>query len=594
MAKSSKVFGLFELCWRAFAQYKWRIVLIAVLSFISSILEGVGINAIIPLFAFVDRSQTGATDVISQTIEKAFLYFNLDFTIKSLIIFVVLLFVIKAVILFINHYIIAKNQADYQKNTRSELLKLTFASNWPYLSKQKVGYLDQVLTTDIDHASTLLLYIGGFILLLGNLVIYSLIAVNISFIIAALALIMGGIIFVIFQPLFHKNKIASAEFAQKYKELAHYINENTISMKAVKSMFVGNQVLKRGIAYFDRIKNLVVKVALLQNITNVVLQPIGFIFLVGVFAFSYKTAAFNLGSFAVIVYAINKVFANIQSAQSQAQKIYSQVPHLISVLDYKEEVKEHQEKDTGIKKMQFNNHLEIKAVSFSYDSQGKMLSELNFDIPKGKMIGLIGPSGAGKTTIVDLLLRLLKPQKGVILLDGEDISNISLREWRTKIGYVSQDIFLINNTLESNIKFYDEFITDEAMIAATKMANIYDFIESLPDKFQTMVGERGIRLSGGERQRIALARALARKPQLLILDEATSALDNESEALIQRAIDGLRGKTTVFVIAHRLSTVMNSDRLIVLEKGRIIEQGSPEELLKNKNSYFFRVYNVRE
>ena len=183
---------------------------------------------------------------------------------------------------------------------------------------------------------------------------------------------------------------------------------------------------------------------------------------------------------------------------------------------------------------------------------------------KGEFLGLIGPSGAGKTTIVDLLLRLLKPGHGSILLDGVDISGIDMKAWRTNVGYVSQDIFLFNESIADNIRFYSSSISDNAIEEAAKLANIHEFVMELPDKYQTVVGERGIRLSGGQRQRIALARVLARRPQILILDEATSALDNESEIKIQESIQKLKGKITILVIAHRLSTILNTDRLISL------------------------------
>ena len=209
-------------------------------------------------------------------------------------------------------------------------------------------------------------------------------------------------------------------------------------------------------------------------------------------------------------------------------------------------------------------------------------------------MGLIGPSGAGKTTIVDLLLRLYQSQKGIIELDGGDISDIKMKEWRTNIGYVPQDAFMINDTIENNIRFYGDSVTNEDIMEAVKMANIYEFIESQPEKFQAMVGERGTLLSGGQRQRIVLARVLARKPKILILDEATSSLDNESEFLIQKAIEGLRGKISILMIAHRLSTVMIADNLIILENGKIIESGSPKNLLQDENSYFYKNYNLME
>jgi ABC-type multidrug transport system fused ATPase/permease subunit len=180
-----------------------------------------------------------------------------------------------------------------------------------------------------------------------------------------------------------------------------------------------------------------------------------------------------------------------------------------------------------------------------------------------------------------------------MLIDDINAKEVSIQEWRERIGYVSQDIFLMNDTVANNIKFYNNLTKKELEVAA-KQANIYDFIESLPDKFNTVIGERGIMLSAGQRQRIIIARVLARKPELLILDEATSALDNESELKIQKVIENLKGKITVLAIAHRLSTIINSDRVLVLEKGKIKEQGRPQQLLKDKNSYFYKVYNIRK
>ena len=215
-----------------------------------------------------------------------------------------------------------------------------------------------------------------------------------------------------------------------------------------------------------------------------------------------------------------------------------------------------------------------------------ILNGVSFSIHIGETVGLIGPSGSGKTSVADLLLRLFKPNKGEVLLDGVSGESFNLEMWRRNIGYVSQDVFLLNSTIEDNIRFYNETLTKDDIEKAAKQANIYDFIVGLPEGFKTITGDRGVMLSGGQRQRIALARALAGKPALLILDEATSALDHESEKLIHESIRALHGKVTVLIIAHRPSTVAETDTIIVLSRGHIIERGSPQELLQNSESYF--------
>ena len=314
-----------------------------------------------------------------------------------------------------------------------------------------------------------------------------------------------------------------------------------------------------------------------------------FIVIALLFAFSYKSPAFNIAAFAVVIFLIQKMFMFIQSMQTHIQDINQSTPYLKAVLEYRQNAIENMEADSGKENFSFNNAIKFDAVSFSYSPAKKIVSGLTLSIKKGETIGLVGPSGTGKTTVVDLLLRLFTPQKGVILIDGKDIQSVDLKEWREKIGYVPQDIFLINDSIKNNIRFYNESVSEKDIIEAAKMANIYDTVTELSEKFDTVVGERGVKLSGGQKQRIVLARALARKPEILILDEATSAIDAESEKLIQQSIKNLRGKMTILIIAHRPSTVMNCDRLIVLKKGKILEEDSPEKLIENPQSYFYRM-----
>ncbi len=588
-----KLMRLFSLIQREYGAFKASITSLTILSFMSGLLEGVGINSIIPLFSFVQGGKNQSTDAISKIIADFFQFFHLPYTLKTLLLFIIGLFVIKAGISFVVTHITADIITRYETGKRRQLLGATIAADWPYLSQQKVGHLDQRLTTDVINSSSLLANISSLILLIANLVVYTLLAVNISPIIALLTLVFGAVIFLLFKPLFYKNRIFSEQVEKLYKEIAHFVNQNVIGMKSIKAMAVETAVAEKAQAYFETARSLNMRMNAVRNITNTLLQPIGLIFIVGIFSFFYKLTAFNFASFAVIVYAINKVFAYIQLVQGQVHGINALLPYVASLDAYAEEARSRQEHDTGTKDFRFAKAISFQDVTFGYTDDGSVLSNISFTIKKGGMIGIIGPSGSGKTTVVDLLLRLLTPKQGIITLDDTDITKIHVADWREHIGYVSQDMFLLNDSIANNIRFYNPHITERHMIMAAKQANIYDFILQQPRQFDTVVGERGVLISGGEKQRIILARILAREPDIIVLDEATSALDNESEALIQQSIENLKGNRTVIVIAHRLSTIMAVDNLIVLEDGHIREQGSPTQLLKDKDSYFYKVYNVR-
>jgi ATP-binding cassette subfamily C protein len=256
------------------------------------------------------------------------------------------------------------------------------------------------------------------------------------------------------------------------------------------------------------------------------------------------------------------------------------------------EGKQAEDKLAGMKQAE-EDRMESGNVSGGQMFGDHVLKGLSFVVPKGNTIGIIGKSGAGKTTVFDLILRLLKPTAGTITIDGEDINVTNLSQWRHRIAYVPQDAFLLNDTIRNNIRFHDSNVNDADIESAVEAAYLKDFVSELPEGLNTIVGERGTRLSGGQRQRIAIARALARKPEILLLDEATSALDVESEKYIQQAIEGLKGKMTIVIIAHRLSTVAHSDSLLVLDEGKIVESGKPADLLKDKETYYSRMYDIR-
>ena len=241
------------------------------------------------------------------------------------------------------------------------------------------------------------------------------------------------------------------------------------------------------------------------------------------------------------------------------------------------------------------NEMELRSVSFSYPERPseRVVDDISLVVPRGRVTAIVGPTGAGKTTIADLFVGLYIPSSGEVLVDGTNLSDLKLSTWRSKVGYVGQDTFLFNGSISENIGLWRKDIEYEHVEAAAKAAAVHDFIVTLPDGYDTLVGDRGLKLSGGQRQRVAIARAILQKPQVFIFDEATSALDNVTEQQIQSTIFDLRADAVILIIAHRLSTLRNADEIFVLESGRVVEKGRHDALMA-LNGVYATLYRSRD
>ena len=526
--------------------------------------------------------------ILKDVIDKVLM--NKDiFLLNTIAVTIVIVFFIRGICFYAQTYLMSYVGQKVIIDIREAVYrKLQFLS-LGYFEKRQTGTIMSYVTNDVGALQGSIIesatdFVTEMSILIGSLVLMF----NLHWKLSLLTLITMPLVAKAMDLFGKKLKRTSGIMQERAADITAVLQETISSVRVIKS-FVREEYeiarfVKENYANFRaQMKNAQVMATLTPVIE--LIAAIGVTFLIWYGGFEVINGNLTAGALiAFLVYATNlanpikrlsRIYGNVQKAMAAAERVFS-------VLDEKTDIVE-KENATELKAV--IGKVDFKAVTFKYNENEVILKDINLEVKAGQMVAIVGPSGAGKTTIVNLLPRFYDPVAGNIYIDDVNIADVTLASLREKIGIVPQETVLFNGSIYDNILYGDLTATTEEVMAAAKAANAHDFIMQMADQYQTQIGERGSKLSGGQRQRIAIARAILKNPRILILDEATSALDTESEKLVQDALDKLMVGRTSFVIAHRLSTILQADMIIVMEKGQIVEQGSHEELLKLDGLY---------
>jgi len=576
---------ILQLAWMFYKKYPFLFVLnILMLTFVC-FTQVASTLLIAPVLEVFINPELKDTSSITQGLFKFFNLLDISVTkINILIIFLLFNTLLGASIIVAN-WLILKTQFAMVRAMAVETFDAFLSSRWHFFSTQRYGSILNTLTREIDNVRNTFAAVGNMLSDILRAVFYVAVPFCISWKITVIAVVLGCVFVLPFMFINRVSYKVGKEITVSSNKVMELIHESLGAAKVILGYGNHLRYVRRFNEVFSRRCDYEVRTYTLKNALPKIFEPLGWVAIIITMYISSEYSKLTIAEMGVIGYAFLRLLPMVAGFTSIKHVIINYYPSYEQVTYMNRLARENIQKTGNFIFNRIDDGIEYKDVSFSFPGHNPVLKDINITIKKGKMTAIVGESGSGKSTLIDLLMGFYEPDKGVILVDKKPLHEFDIYSFRRHIGYVPQDTVLFNDTVRNNLLWSNERATEQEIIEVCKLAYADEFIMNLSDGYDTVVGERGVRLSGGERQRIAFARALLRKPELLILDEATSALDSRSELLIKSAIENIANKTTLIVIAHRLSTIVSADFIYVLQGGRVVEQDTFTELL-NKNGNF--------
>ena len=512
-------------------------------------------------------------------------------TVSSVCVALIVVFSAKNISLYIKNVTLSIVQYRLIRDLRNKLYSHFHYLSLSYFNKNKSGELTAVLVNDIDNMrnSLSIMFQKLFVEPINIIILMSLLFI-VSTKLALIALLIIPVSGIIIFGISHSIRRRSARSQAQLAGMTSMIAETIGSMRIVKAFATKGFEINRFAKETQKYYKLMLRRDRLRFVSSPVSETFGatiaaLLLWVGArdVLVIESISSEDFLRFILLLFSLFQPLKNLTNVVNELQNGLASADRVFTIMDIKSDI---QDVDNAADINDLKNSLSFNNVSFSYgDEKDKVLSNINFQINKGEILALVGPSGAGKSTLVDLIPRFYDTLGGSIKIDGKDIKKLKINSLRSLMGIVTQETFLFDDSVRANIAYGLENISDDKIKDAAIAANAHEFIKELPDGYNTIIGERGVSLSGGQKQRIAIARAIVKNPPILILDEATSSLDSESEKHVQSAIENLMSERTVFVIAHRFSTVHNANKILVLENGKIVQEGKHDELVNIDGLY---------